>query len=368
MSDSIQFDKDGTYRRGGKPVENMDVQSGQTPSSASEAPKSAVKSVGAPDAPKTPKPGSFDLNALRSSVMQSSTTVTETKLPEQGAISLKQMEKKPVVKTEEAPKEVPAATEVTASKEPATPVKAVESDVPKAADGPAKEVAETPTVTPSETVVSSSVQSAPVVPPVPAPTPEAVKESQSFNLDKLKQQSKAAEPEVKPAEKAAEPVKEESTPAPAPAEQPKAVETMSLDEEKEEPALTKEDEQLGFTGEGFKLSTLQDFCVQSGISQGEIIRWCKKCMKAVPTMPAAILAWSGDAKVRFYNCIYTQSGDRVNVVLGCGDYVVCVSVDFRKATCYEGNQHIALKGKDVTDKHGDLMAIYSERLRKSFVV
>lgn len=355
MSDKINFDKNGTYRRGGAPVESMDVNTGKvgaTPSQEAAPPK--VKSVGAPTPPKAFKPGSFNLSALRASAAQAGSTVTQTTLPEQGAVELKNMEQVPIDKKDEVP-----ATSAQASAEfapapaeaPAIEPKVEEQSAP--AEQSIEEVEGTTAEIPAELLDPPPVHDPASNPPIPAP---AQKEPEpGMNLSKLRSATGTPEP---PKASAEEPSKEAQEP----------VQEMTFSGEQQPPALEEKDKELGFTGEGFKISSLQDFCVHSGLGSGEIVRWCKKCVKAALSMPATILSWYGDPKVRFYNCIYGQSGDRVNAVLGCGDYIVCVAVDFRKNVHYEANQHIAIQGKDVVDKHGAYLAIYSERLRQSYTV
>lgn len=353
MSDKINFDKNGAYRRGGAPVESMDVNTGKvgaTPSQEAAPPK--VKSVGAPTPPKAFKPGSFNLSALRASAAQAGSTVTQTTLPEQGAVELKNMEQVPIDKKDEVP-----VTSTSAPAEPA-PVEAsaVEPKVeeqPAPVEQPVEGVEGTTAEIPAELLNPPPVHDPESNPPIPAPVQK--EPEPGMNLSKLRSAAGTPEP---PKAMTEEPSKEAQEP----------VQEMTFYGDQQPPTLEEKDKELGFTGEGFKISPLQDFCVQSGLGSGEIVRWCKKCVKAALSMPTTILSWYGDPKVRFYNCIYGQSGDRVNAVLGCGDYIVCVAVDFRKNVHYEANQHIAIQGKDVVDKHGAYLAIYSERLRQSYTV
>ena len=334
----LTFERDGAYFRGPR-VEDMDVNREHSGTTAT-APMNNIPKVGAPtiSVPKPSRPGTFNLASLKSSIAHSDEPA-KVELPSPGDKELKPFQEvKSEAPTQSEDKmsassilEFAAADHTSAEKEQmldsteesAKPESSVEENVP-------------------ETIAVQGVTVERVAPVEVEVVP--VKETHkpaSFDLNMLKKQDAASTQEV-------------------------AGEVKEIDLEGD--VAPTQVETATYSGPSFTKVTVDDFCELNKVDPAQLYKWCTKCVKQAVNMPSAIFCPAFAENVRFYNFFSVSDKNAFGVVLGSGNAIVCARVSTKYGIIEDELQKILTVDGEVALVNGDVMALYTERLRGAVCV
>lgn len=320
MSDKVIFHPDGSYSRG-EDVENLDVERRpQTLTDLARNFKPASNSAGPrPTAQSRP---SFSLDELRSFAVRASEKMAPTTLPAENAVSL-------------------------------------------------------------SSVAESKVE------PVAAPQPEVVPEVGTLSVSSVTEQQEtvqevtASEPAVenrKETEETAMPEAESYSATPAvsepsysPATQPATtsedVNMLKLENSEPDffdgrPATPVAPATSEYSGIGFRVVPFREFLSKVSKDAQTLAKWCGKCVSRAVSMPATIFSAAFDENIRFYNFSFGRSSQWFLAVIGHGDDIACIEINSKSGAIEDARNQARVEdnGNKVT-VHGQVMAIYSERLR-----
>lgn len=332
MSDTVVFNKDGTYTRGGD-VEEIDVQAGLKERSASPtgSSRSAATVPGFHDTVEAPrvKPGTFNLNALRASAGRASSSVSRTTLPDSGESKFNEVNKVEKEKPEEMPMwgkekadELSAAVRELTEEPALAPAPELETPVPEEL---APEAVEEPAA-PEDTAVADVDESD------PAPAPEPAQERaqvEPFKLSSITGRPTSEEP-VAPA-----------------------------DTEASAPTIVAE-----HSGNGFNIVPLSEFISQLNLDEGTLARWCKNCVRASVTAPSILFYPSFNPDVRFYNYFQGRTPQWFGVVIGCGDSLAIAEIQSKSMVIQDSSGKASNSGDSVSVNEVP-MVFYEERLHQT---
>lgn len=334
MSDSVSFDKQGSYHIG-DPLKEMDVQTEK----AAQPRFSNVSMHLPPQAPfaggaVSPRP-TFDLNALRQKTAAAPAPVP-TVQPEP-KVEVK-VEEKPV---EEVPAEEPKAVEV----EETTPAVApVEEATP-----PAEEASAEPELAPVESAEQEVEE---------APTPKS--QGAGFNLSQLgltnRTFEESATKEVKETSTTSvgqgsiKPMQLEDKPQEVPAESQPEVEAAkeaAPAEEVAEEAAAEEKEAMTFNEDTpFEIVSLKDILHMLCATEGVVSEWVGRVCKEYTRRPTTIFSCGTHQNLRAYSMTYPlkPKGNIVYITMGVGKKITTCAYDGKRKVLSDASAQISVSG------------------------
>lgn len=401
----VTFESNGTWHRVGD-VDAMDVAKGiekpaeeqqsakQSATTAATSTKRAIKN-------SPPKPGTFSLSSLKSSVAKATPQLKaetmETPAPEPEPVVEEKLAPAPVEdKPVEAPKPEPTPVPAPVEEKPAEPQKSELASIPiveepKQDEPKQEEPKSTPVPKPkfnlsSLTGVGGSVggsKSSTVEEIKKQRAEEAIESVEKFvatpaeNVEPVKvdiAKEIAPKPIVPEEVEAPKQAKQETESIVKQAEEVHAMnlagataaQTTPAQEKMEVPASQKDLEaRIDDSGvQTFNILALDKFLSIIGVEKDDMVKWAKKCVSATSRYPATIFAADFNSDVRFYN-YFSVKGGQVGVIIGAKDAITCAKIGMKIYNVEDFYTAIHTDGVAVVDVNGDVVALFSERLRKA---
>lgn len=119
--------------------------------------------------------------------------------------------------------------------------------------------------------------------------------------------------------------------------------------------------------ETFRILSLEEFLGIISAGRTEVSHWLLKCIKQAATAPAVIFSAGFNQYIRFYNYFPAARGT-AGVIIGAQDAITCAKIDLKNGNISDFSKSIKTEGTVVRYDNGDVVALYSERLRKDMRV